>query len=148
MNQYTSQYTTARSHYWNAANADKTPACVVLPQNAQDVSDTIKVLLGFPDIGFAVKSGGHNANVGFSSTDGGVLISMADINSTTISSDLQTAYLSPGATWAQAITALEPYGKAAVGGRIGLFPALTRRIPNVVQILTSIQVMLVWEGCF
>ncbi|CZR53974.1 uncharacterized protein PAC_03857 [Phialocephala subalpina] len=119
VNQYTSQYSTARTHYWNAANADRTPACVVLPQNAQDVSDAIRVLLGYPDIGVAVKSGGHNANVGFSSTDGGVLISMANSNSTTISPDLQTAYLSPGATWAQTLAALEPYGKAAVGGRIG-----------------------------
>ncbi|KAE8449273.1 hypothetical protein EG329_008440 [Mollisiaceae sp. DMI_Dod_QoI] len=119
IDQYTSQYTTAQGHYWSSANADRNPACVVLPQNAQEVSDTVRVLLGYPDVGFAVKSGGHNANVGFSSTDGGVLISMSNIDSTTVSSDLRTAYISPGATWAQTISALEPYGVAVVGGRIG-----------------------------
>jgi hypothetical protein len=118
MNQYTSQYQTAQSHYWSNANTDNTPACVVLPQNAQEVSEIVKVLLEYPDVGFAVKSGGHNANFGFSSTTG-VLISMSNINSTTISSGRKTAVISPGATWAQTVTALEPFGVSVVGGRVG-----------------------------
>lgn len=119
-NEYTSQYTYGQNHYWSSANTDNIPGCVVLPQNAQDVSAVVKILLGYPNVGFAVKSGGHNANFGWSST-GGVLISMTNINSSTVSSDLQTAKISPGATWAQTISALEPSGVTVVGGRVGRY---------------------------
>ncbi|KAI9048116.1 hypothetical protein LZ554_007911 [Drepanopeziza brunnea f. sp. 'monogermtubi'] len=116
---FTQTYLYAKLHYWSSANADFTPACVVFPTSARDVSATIQVLLRYPDVPFATKSGGHNANVGFSSTDGGVLISMAMLNSTSISPDRKTAYLSPGARWMDAMTALEPYNVAVVGGRLG-----------------------------
>ncbi|OWP00880.1 hypothetical protein B2J93_2573 [Marssonina coronariae] len=112
------QYASAKSHYWSNANADFTPACAVFPKCAQDVSEVIRILLRYPDVAFATKSGGHNANIGFASTDG-VLISMAQLNSTTISADRTTAYLSPGARWMDAVEALEPYKKAVVGGRLG-----------------------------
>lgn len=118
INQYTPQYKYAQNHYWNSANADNTPACAVFPQNAQDISNIVNVLLGYPDVAFAVKSGGHNANFGFSST-GGVLISMSNNNSTTISSGLQTAMISPGSTWAQTVADLEQYRVTVVGGRVG-----------------------------
>ncbi|KAK6583768.1 hypothetical protein PZA11_003498 [Diplocarpon coronariae] len=111
------QYASAKSHYWSNANADFTPACAVFPKCAQDVSEVIRILLRYPDVAFATKSGGHNANIGFASTDG-VLISMAQLNSTTISADRTTAYLSPGARWMDAVEALEPYKKAVVGGRL------------------------------
>lgn len=116
--QHTTQYQTAQGHFWSSANADNIPACVVLPQNAKDVSDIVKVLLGYPDILFGVKSGGHNPNVGWASSKD-VMISMSNINTTTISSDQNIATISPGATWAQTVAALEPYGKSVVGGRVG-----------------------------
>ncbi|PBP27987.1 putative FAD binding domain containing protein [Diplocarpon rosae] len=116
--QYDTQYAYAKSHYWSDANAEFTPACVVFPRCAEDVSGVIQILLKYPEVTFATKSGGHNANIGFASTDG-VLISMAQLNSTTISADRTTAYLSPGATWMDAVGALEPYNKAVVGGRLG-----------------------------
>lgn len=117
--QLNANYASAKSHYWSNANADGTPACVVFPTSALDVSAVIQVLLKYPDVGFATKSGGHNANVGFASTDGGVLISMAQLNSTTLSPDRKQAYLSPGARWMDAVGALEPYSLTVVGGRVG-----------------------------
>src|SRR6187402_3570979 len=72
LNQFNSDYMYAKVHYWSGVNADATPACVVFPTNAQDVSAVVRILLKYPDVGFAVKSGGHNANAGFSSVDGGV----------------------------------------------------------------------------
>lgn len=118
IDQYTTQYRYAQNHYWSSANADNTPACAVFPQNAQEVSNIVDVLLGYPDVAFAVKSGGHNSNFGFSST-GGVLISMTNNNSTTVSSNLQTAIISPGSTWAKTVADLEQYNVAVVGGRVG-----------------------------
>ncbi len=125
--QYNSDYTYAKTHYWSNTNADCTPACVVFPTSAQDVSAIVQVLLRYPDVGFATKSGGHNANVGFSSTDGGVLISMSQMTSTTISPDMETAYLSPGARWMDAVGALEPYNVTVVGGRLGTSPLSFQR---------------------
>lgn len=68
---------------------------------------------------FAMKSGGHNPNRGFSSTDGGVLISFSNLASTTYNSESQTADLGPGGRWVEVTQALEPYGVTVVGGRVG-----------------------------
>jgi FAD/FMN-containing dehydrogenase len=112
-------YLYTQSHYWSAANADLYPACVVFPESAQSVSDIMYVLLNYTDVNFAVKSGGHNPNVGFSNVDGGVLISMSKLASTTLSDDKETADVGPGARWNEALAAMIPHGKAVVGGRLG-----------------------------
>jgi hypothetical protein len=115
------EYMYATSHYWSNTNAEATPACVVFPTSAEDVSAVIQVLLRYPDVPFAVKSGGHNPNTGFSSVDGGVLISFQNLNSTTLSPDRETAAVGPGSQWKDAVGALEPYGLTVVGGRLGIF---------------------------
>jgi len=114
-------YVTAKDHYWSAANADPTPACVVFPTNANEVSAVVKVLQSYTDVNFAMKSGGHNPNVGWSSTDGGVLISFSKLANTTYNAETQTADIGPGSRWSEAISALEPYNVAVVGGRIGQY---------------------------
>jgi hypothetical protein len=115
------EYTTSANHYWSSANANRQPACVVLPTNSQEVSGIIQTLRQHPDVHFAVKSGGHNPNLGFASTEG-ILISLKNMNDTTLSGDKATARLSPGATWGKAIADLEPYNVTVVGGRIGKHP--------------------------
>jgi len=60
-------YLDAKNHYWSATNSDLTPACAVFPTTAAELSYVVKSLLEYPDVHFAVKSGGHNTNVGFSS---------------------------------------------------------------------------------
>lgn len=127
-----SDYLEAKDHYWSAANADNTPACVVFPSSAEEVSEIVSILLDYPNVNFAVKSGGHNPNVGYSSVDGGVLISMrSNLSNTTISADSSIAYVHPGARWSEAVTALEPYGVSVVGGRIGMFDVLGMRRPSL-----------------
>jgi hypothetical protein len=112
-------YLFARTHYWSAANADSTPACVVFPTNREEVSYVVKVLQKYPAVNFAVKSGGHNPNVGFSSVDNGVLISLSSMATTTFDADSRLAVVQPGSRWSQAIEALEPYNVTVVGGRLG-----------------------------
>jgi FAD/FMN-containing dehydrogenase len=114
-------YLDAKNHYWDTANTDLTPACVVFPTSAAEASYVVHVLLEYPTVPFAVKSGGHNSNVGFSSVNWGVLISFSHLNSTTLSSDQATADVGPGARWENVISSLEPYGLAAVGGRLGKY---------------------------
>jgi FAD/FMN-containing dehydrogenase len=111
----------AQSHYWSAANADFHPACAVFPTSADDVSEIVTILQSSTGVDFAVKSGGHNPNVGFSSTDGGVLISMSNISSTVLSSDQTIADIGPGARWVEVAEVLDPYGVTVVSGRLGRF---------------------------
>lgn len=114
-------YQYQKTHYWSAANADSTPACVVFPTTAREVSDIVLILQNYTDVEFSLKSGGHNPNVGFSSTDGGVLISFSRLATTTYSAETETAEIGPGARWGEVITALDQFGVAVVGGRIGMF---------------------------
>lgn len=122
-------YLYATNHYWSSANQDATPACVVFPTNAEDVSAVVQLLLEYPNVPFAVKSGGHNANTGFSSVNGGVLISFQDLDSTVLSSDYKTAEVGPGARWMDAAGALELYGLTVVGGRLGMCVSSVRSWP-------------------
>jgi FAD/FMN-containing dehydrogenase len=91
----------------------------VFPTSAEEVSQIVSILQNSTGVNFAVKSGGHNPNVGYSSTDGGVLISMSNISSTVISADQKTADIGPGARWVQVAEALDPYGVTIVSGRLG-----------------------------
>jgi hypothetical protein len=130
-------YSYAKTHYWSAANADLSPACVVFPTSAQEVSYVVGVLQRYPAVKFAVKSGGHNPNVGFSSVDNGVLISFSNLSTTTISSDKALAYVQPGARWEQVMAALNPYGVAVPGGRLGM-----SNMPYSTYITKTLQVTL------
>lgn len=109
----------AQSHYWSAANADLHPACAVFPTSVDQVSEIVTILQNNSGVNFAVKSGGHNPNVGFSSTDGGVLISMSNLSSTVLSSDTKTADIGPGARWVNVVEALNGTGVTVVSGRLG-----------------------------
>lgn len=113
------EFINAQSHYWSAANADLHPACAVFPTSGDEVSEIVTILQNNTGVNFAVKSGGHNPNVGFSSTDGGVLISMSNISSTVLSSDKTTVDIGPGARWVQVAEALDGSGVTVVSGRLG-----------------------------
>jgi FAD/FMN-containing dehydrogenase len=116
-----------QSHYWSAANADLYPTCEVFPTTAEEVSSIVSIIqTAGSDVNFAVKSGGHNPNVGYSSTDGGILISMSNLSFTVLSSDQQTVDVGPGARWVQVVEALEPYGVTVVSGRLGRSPLLPK----------------------
>jgi hypothetical protein len=69
-------YVQARTHYWSAANGDPTPAFIIFPTTAEEVSAVVQVLHNYTDFGFAMECGGHNPNVGFSSSGSGILISL------------------------------------------------------------------------
>lgn len=73
-------------HYMTSSDA--TPTCVVEVANAQDVSEVLKIV-GANKTPFAVKSGGHASNPGFSSTTG-VFISLVNIDQITLSADNTT----------------------------------------------------------
>lgn len=113
-------YLEARSRYWDAANAEDTPACAFFPATAQDVSVAMKLLNAAPTVPFALKSGGHNFNRGFSSTDGGILISFRpNMNYTKLLPGTDSADIGPGARWIEVMNILDQSNRCAVGGRVG-----------------------------
>ena len=94
------------------------PTCVVLPRSSQDVSKTLKIIKFF-QIKFAVRSGGHSPNPGWSSINGpGLLIDLQRFNQVTVNSDRSVASLGPGGRWGDVFAALDPYAVSVIGGRI------------------------------
>lgn len=115
-----SLYSDTLHDYWNQDNADNRAACMFFPASADEVSFAVKQLNKYTSVAYALKSGGHNPNKGFSSVNQGVLISFRpNLASTAISADRNTADVGPGSRWDEALTVLDPYGKAIIGGRLG-----------------------------
>ncbi|KAL9115567.1 MAG: hypothetical protein Q9187_007280 [Circinaria calcarea] len=94
------------------------PSCVVFPESAQDVSKSLKIV-SFFQTKFAVRSGGHSPNPGWSSMEKpGVLIDLRKLNKVAISADRKLASLGPGGRWGDVFTALDPYDIALADGTI------------------------------
>jgi FAD/FMN-containing dehydrogenase len=116
-------YTETRHDYWSQANADVKPACIFFPKTAEDIQFAVQTLNKYPDAPWAVKGGGHNPNVGFSSTQDGVLIATHEHMAKTTMDDDKNARVGPGCKWIDVMKALEPFGRATVSGRLGVVGA-------------------------
>ena len=113
------KYTHQRTAYWSLANFDNKPACMLFPSSAQDVAFAVSVLNNYTSVPWAVKGGGHNPNVGYSSTKDGVLIAMEpNMATTTLDSD-NLAHVGPGSRWIDVAEGLDGTGRAVVTGRLG-----------------------------
>lgn len=113
------EYEHQRTEYWSQANADNEPACMFFPSDAQEVAFAVSTLNNYTEARWAVKGGGHDPNVGWSSTKGGVLIAMETNNAkTTLDSD-NLAHVGSGARWIDVADALDGTGRAVATGRLG-----------------------------
>ncbi|KAK8041594.1 hypothetical protein PG994_014601 [Apiospora phragmitis] len=102
---------------WSQANVAK-PYCVMKPASAHAVSITIKVL-SFFQVKFAVRSGGHWPNLGFSSVgDGGILLDLSKLDRMGLHEDKTMVSVGPGQRWGNVFSFLDPYGLSIIGGRI------------------------------
>ncbi|KAI0260018.1 hypothetical protein BC834DRAFT_589028 [Gloeopeniophorella convolvens] len=108
------EYTIDNTHVF--LSSDAASACSVEPGSAQDISAILRII-GSTRTPFAVKSGGHATNPGFSSTKG-VQISMARFRDITVNATANIVELGPALTWDEVYTALEPTGVNVIGGRI------------------------------
>ncbi|KAL8859642.1 MAG: hypothetical protein Q9178_003756 [Gyalolechia marmorata] len=96
----------------------RAPTCLVIPESAQDVSKALKIIKFFKSK-FAVRSGGHSPNPGFSNINNpGILIDLQKLNQIEVSADKKVARLGPGGRWGDVIAALDPYDLSVIGGRI------------------------------
>lgn len=119
-------YRSEVNSYWSTALRDPKPACVVLPQSAEEVSSAVKALNKYPDVQFAVKSGGHSPNERQSSIQDGVLISTRDMSGVTYDEETGIAHVKPGGEWNDVIVPLDEQGVTVVGGRLGILLMLRR----------------------
>ncbi|KAK1493566.1 FAD binding domain-containing protein [Colletotrichum cuscutae] len=107
-----------QTQYWSATEYN-TPACVFVPQNAQQVSFAVTTLT-LSLTKFAVRSGGHMPVVGYNSIgSSGVLLSTSNLTTLALSSDESTVSVGAGYRWRDVYSYLAPSGLAVVGGRIG-----------------------------
>lgn len=66
-----------------------------------------------------IRSGGHNANPGFSSVDeSGVVLDLRELRSVVLQPEKDVASVGPGAVWAEVYEELEKDGLTVVGGRV------------------------------
>jgi len=95
---------------------DKRPAVVV---RARTTDDVVAALAFARDAGLevSVRGGGHNV-AGRAVTEGGLMISLADMRQVTVDPERSTATAQGGATWADVNTAAGEYGLGVTGGLI------------------------------
>jgi len=98
------------------SSSSQISACSVRPGTAEDLGLIIREL-GFTRTPFAIKSSGHNANPGFSSTPG-VQISMARFKDIILNEEEGTVEIGAGLTWTEVYSYLVPRGLNVVGGRV------------------------------
>lgn len=97
-------------------SSSNTPACLVKPTTADDLSAVMKVI-GQKRINFAISSGGHTGNPGFSSTKG-IQITMKGFQGVKLSSDKSYVDVGSGNIWDNVYAVLEGSGRNIVGGRV------------------------------
>ncbi|KAF1851591.1 FAD binding domain-containing protein [Cucurbitaria berberidis CBS 394.84] len=114
------EYANETQKYWSTALREVDPACIVRPVCAEDVATVVKSLNKYPTVQFAVKSGGHDPNVGHASVQDGVLIVMTDLAGATYDAAEEVAHVKPGGEWNDVIRDLEPSGVTIAGGRLGV----------------------------
>lgn len=112
-------YVSETHSYWSTALRDVKPSCVVLPTSTDEVAAAIRVLNKYPEVPFAVKSGGHTPNHRHSSVQDGVLISTKDLAGVTYDEETKLAFVRPGGEWNDVSGPLDEQGVAIVGGRLG-----------------------------
>ena len=94
------------------------PYCVIQPRNESDVSVALQII-DFFESKFAVRSGGHSPNPGWSSVDStGILVDLQRLNSIQLSSDGSVASVGPGARWGDVYATLDAHQAVVIGARI------------------------------
>ncbi|KAK3339810.1 hypothetical protein B0T25DRAFT_512032 [Lasiosphaeria hispida] len=108
------QFNVSTAHWFQSSS--QRPTCVVEVGSVHDVSIALQVV-GAQRTRFAVMSGGHASNQGFSSTDG-VHIALNRFDQVILSADKKTVEIGFGIVWSDVFEKLEGTGVNVVGGRV------------------------------
>ncbi|KAK8127857.1 hypothetical protein PG984_008965, partial [Apiospora sp. TS-2023a] len=109
-------YNLSLSSYSYAQEQMMFPACIFQPVTTPDVACAVRALRN-SSAAFAIRSGGHATNPGFSNIGGGVTIDLTTINDVHIHEDGVTVSVGTGATWGDVYRVLDASGRSLNGGR-------------------------------
>lgn len=103
--------------YFIVQSSEIVSACRVLPENAADISETLKIV---KEAGatFAVKSGGHSSYPSGSNAENGITIDLSRLKDITVSDDYKSVAVGAGCRFGELYHKLEAHGLGCVGGRI------------------------------
>jgi FAD/FMN-containing dehydrogenase len=95
---------------------DRRPAVIARPSDVAGVQAVVALAResGAP---LAIRSGGHSV-AGFSTTEGGIVLDLRDLDSITVDPEHGTAEAGGGIDWAAFDAATQQHGLAVTGGRI------------------------------
>lgn len=111
-------YIEEQSQYWSTSCSALLPSCIIFPKSTEEVSTVVKILANTTE-SFAVKSGGHNPNNGFSSVQGGPLIVTEHLDQANVNQETGVIDVGPGNRLDGIAAKLQGSGWTFVGGRIG-----------------------------
>ncbi|KAJ4490824.1 FAD-binding domain-containing protein [Lentinula aciculospora] len=114
-----SEYTVGANGAWSVFNQEENflPTCIVFVNSTEDVQTAMKTIFDNKSE-YAVQAGGHSAMTGWNTVTDGVLISFMNMNATSYDEEKDTITMQPGILWGAAMTLMETFGVAPVGGRI------------------------------
>jgi FAD/FMN-containing dehydrogenase len=96
---------------------DRRPAAIVRAADAAEVAQVVS-LVGATGLELAVRSGGHSS-AGHSTTQGGIVLDLADMHALEIDAERRTAWAQTGLTAGQYTAAASAYGLATGFGDTG-----------------------------
>jgi FAD/FMN-containing dehydrogenase len=115
-------YTSKVDFNWST-NCDLPAACFFVPTSTDMVAKGLSIVTK-NGAQFAIRNGGHNPNVGFSSTSGGVLFDMSGMKSVSMSPDQTIIYAGSGYTGGGLQKVADSVGRSVVTG-IDIAPGIT-----------------------
>jgi FAD/FMN-containing dehydrogenase len=111
-------YIEEQTQYWSTSCSALLPSCIIFPKTVEEVSTVVQILANTSE-SFAIKSGGHNPNNGWSSVAGGPLIAMEHFDQANLDRSTGIVDVGPGNRLDGIAAKLQGSGWTFVGGRIG-----------------------------
>ncbi|KAJ7032358.1 FAD-binding domain-containing protein [Mycena alexandri] len=110
------EYNATSQGPWSLFNSLDRPTCIVYPRTATHVQLAMASIFQHKSH-YAVQAGAHSPMIGWNSINDGVLISFANMTSTSYNPVTDTVTVQPGVHWGDAMAAVEAYGVSVLGGR-------------------------------
>ncbi|KAK8047712.1 hypothetical protein PG996_015776 [Apiospora saccharicola] len=110
-------YGSREGSYW-AVNTRLSPACIVLPDSAQQLAEIVKELAA-TQRQFAIRSGGHSPVPGANDIADGVTVDLSSFNKIAFDAGSETVRFGAGARWKDVYGELTKHKRTVSGGRGG-----------------------------
>jgi hypothetical protein len=111
-------YIEEQTQYWSTSCSALLPSCIIFPKTVEEVSAVVQIIFNTTER-FAVKSGGHSPNNGWSSVSGGPLIALEHLDQAILNPATGVLDAGPGNRLDGIAAKLQGSGWTFVGGRIG-----------------------------